>query len=92
MKFRLLSANGAILYQLGATPRDRHTAPHRGLKARASFRAGGSGLQPSGVRERLTLGGAQGCYEAVALPLGEAASGAIEAESAEVLRAVRERL
>src|SRR5205823_4168105 len=50
------SANGAALFQPGATPQECRSARCRGLKARSNFRAVGSGFQPMGILGRVTEG------------------------------------
>ena len=66
------SANGAVLYQPGATPQENRIPQNSGLKARAIPRADGSGLQPSCICTTVTQGVALGWYEAGALPLRRA--------------------
>ena len=79
------SANGAVLYQPRATPRERHPTARQGLKARAIRRAVRAGFQPSWMGETVTQGVAPGWNKAGALPLGKAAPAALDAERAEVL-------
>ena len=83
------SANGAASYQPRATPWEGHAPRYRGLKARPTRRADGTGFQPSRNYGPVTQGVALGWYGAGALPLRMAAHPALDAESAAVLETIK---
>ena len=68
----VLSANGAVSYQPGASPQECVTPREQGLKARLILRADGSGFQPSRFAGSVSQGVALGWYGSGALPLGRA--------------------
>ena len=88
------SANGAALYQPGATPQEHRFAGPRGLKARFIRWGRGPGFQPSECLATDTQGVALGWNRTGALPLArDAASDALSlSKGAEVLENIKRSL